>query len=134
MNLSKWGLLCLLPMPACAEWVVDEFNCVRCYMETSFEAKVPVSISYSYPILNGHSLLIEHVNHQLHSEAENRFKTLQISESSSEEDWEDGCTFEFGLFPVYQTSHLVSIYGSDFQGRGCHGCTYYEGKKFLVER
>ncbi len=51
----------------------------------------------------------------------------------TEEIWDDGCTLSYQLVPVYQAANLISICGCDFQGRDCHGCTYYKGRNFWLK-
>jgi hypothetical protein len=101
-----------------------------CRREISFNTTIPVQIECSYPIFHGHGTLIDAVNLQIKTEAEGRFASF-FKEAISEDDlWEDECMLSYALAPVYQTPHLISIFGCAFQGRGSHGCTYYEGLTF----
>ncbi len=132
-------ILCLLPLmgfaeqegvPLCFEGIVSSRDCERHRKEASFETTGPVHVECSYPVFSGKGILIEQVNRQLKTEVEGRFNCFIQGEMCTEEVWEDGCTLSYELFPIYQAPNLISIYGCDFQGRGCHGCTYYEGKTF----
>lgn len=112
------------------EGMIHSFSCEQIRKEISFEMKVPIHVEYSYPIFFGKGALIEYVNKQIKTESEDRFDCLVKEEVFSEEVYDDDCLLSYNLFPVYQTPNLISILGCDFQGRGCHGCTYYEGKTF----
>ncbi len=101
-----------------------------CKKEVSFDVSGPVYVECSYPIFSGKGALIEQVNRRLKTEAEAHFDCFVQGEIFTEETWEDGVTLSYELLPVCQQPNLISIYGCDFQGRGCHGCTYYEGKTF----
>ena len=105
-------------------------SCERKMKEISFEATGPVHVESFYPVLPGEGVLIGHVNQKLKTEAEDHFDRSIQAEISSKEVWEDGCSLSYGLFPVYQSLNLISVYGCNFQGRGVHGCTHYEGKTF----
>src|SRR5579862_899149 len=136
--LKMFFVICFLPLVGFAEQngifsYFEEINSrsfKQSRKEVSFETTGPVHIEYSYPIFSGSGTLIKQVNIQVKAEVENRFNCYIQAEILTEEMWEDGCTLSYELFPVYQAPNLISIYGCDFQGRGCHGCTYYEGKSF----
>lgn len=117
-------------IPAELKEAIDSFPCERHSMEIFFETNVPVQVECAYPFLAGEDLLTEHVNQQLQQESKNRFDNYVKGELLSEEIWEEGNALMHEFFLAYRTQNLVSVYGSDFQGRGCHGCTYYEGKTF----
>ena len=138
-SLKFFLILCLLPLLSFAEQegilsyfegTVSSDSCKRNRKEISFETTGPVHIECSYPVFLGKGILIERVNQKLKTEAGDRFDRFIQEEISSKEVWEDGCTLIYGLFPVYQAHNLISTYGCNFQGRGIHGCTYYEGKTF----
>ena len=62
-----------------------------------------------YPIFFGKGVLIEHVNQDLKIEAEDRFDKFVKEERSSDAVWEEECFLSYDLFPVHQTSNLISI-------------------------
>jgi hypothetical protein len=137
--LSAVFFLCLLPVlgftaqrwiPEGFEGTVDPLNYQLEKRELSFEMRVPVHAKCSFPIFSGEGTLIELTNAQLKESAEARFENFVQGGFFSEDQWEDGYTLNYELFPIYQTTDLISIYGYDFQGRGDHACTYYEGKTF----
>jgi len=111
-------------------WELNSDSYERKTREISFQREGSVHIKCSYPILPGKGMLVEYVNLKLKAEAESRFDRLVQGEISSEEQWEDEYTLDYEFFPTYQVLNLISAYGCDFQGRGIHGCTYYEGKTF----
>jgi len=138
-SLKIFWTLCLLPLLSfaeqegilsCFEGRFSPHSCERKIKEVSFETIGPVHIECSYPVFLGKEAFIEHVNQKLKTEAEDHFNYFIQGEISSKEVWEDGCTLSYELFPVYRATNLISAYGCNFQGRGIHGCTYYEGKTF----
>ena len=137
--LKVFGILYFLPILSFAEQdgILPYFegelslhSCERKMKEVSFETIGPVHIECSYPVFLGKEAFIEQVNQKLKTEAEDHFDRFIQGEISSKEIWEDGCTLSYELFPVYRASNLISACGCNFQGRGIHGCTYYEGKTF----
>lgn len=98
--------------------------------EISFGTKIPVHVEYSYPIFSGKGTLIEYVNRELETEAEDRFNNFVKEELYAEEVEEDEISVVCSFSPRYQTSNLISIGGFTSQIRGSRGCTYYEGKTF----
>jgi hypothetical protein len=118
-----WGTLA-------PEGLINPSSYEQCRKEVSFDTTVPVHVECSYPIFSGKSTFIEQVNLQLKTEAEGHFDCFVQEEMSAEEMWEDGCTLSCEFLPVYQAPNLVSVFGCNFEGRGCHGCTYYEGKTY----
>lgn len=132
-------IVCLIPISLFAEnswifWGLDEaiasFDCERRSMAITFETQQPVSIECSYPILAEQGRLIEIVNQKLESEAKKWFDRIVQEERSSNEIWEEEYGVSYELFPVFFQPDLISIFGSEFQGRGGHGCSYYEGKTY----
>jgi hypothetical protein len=117
-------------IPSGLEETIHSVDCKRQEKEISFETKIPIHVECSYPVFAGNSTLIEYVNSQLKKTAEDYFDSSVRDSISSEEEWEDGCSLSYQLFPVHVTSNLISIYGYDFQSRDIHGCTYYIGKNF----
>ncbi len=114
------------------EWI-DQANFPdyeSCKKEIFFKTTIPVQVECSYPIFRGRGTLTDVVNLQIKTEAEGRFASF-CKEGISEDDLgEDACLLSYDLVPVYQTPHLISIFGCIFQGRGSHGCSYYEGLTF----
>ncbi len=105
-----------------------------CKREISFKKTIPVQVECSYPIFHGHGRLIDSVNRQVKTEAIDRFTSF-CKEAILEDDLcEDECMFSYALVPVYQTPHLISIFGCTFQGGGARGCNYYEGQTFWQRR
>ncbi len=133
--LKMFWTLCLLPLACFAEqeWVPSDLeilDCERKKHEVFLETTCPVHVECSYPIFSGQGVLKEYVNQQLQTVAEERFNCFVQEEVASEEIWDDECTISYDLFPVYQSPSLISVFGSNFQGKGSHGCTYYEGNNF----
>lgn len=133
------GFLWLLPLtgfaeqdrtPSSLEEMINSFNCERCRKEISFKTNVPVDVECAYPVFSGKGAFVEYVNKQLKKDAEDRFVDFICGEISAEDVWDEGYALSYDLSPVYQTSNLVSVFGCNFQGRGGHGCSYYEGKTF----
>ncbi len=129
-------VLFLLPLLAFsdAEWTplplqeaINSFSCEGYKKETSFGN---VTIQCSSPILDGKSPLIAYVNQQMKTATEDHFNFFTTQANSLDHIEEDGPEFSYALFPVYQTSNLISIYGYAFQVRYSHGSISYEGKTY----
>jgi hypothetical protein len=105
-----------------------------CKREVSINKAIPIQVECSYPIFHGHGMLIDAVNLQIKTEAEERFTSFCKEEVLLDDLWEDKCMLSYELIPVYQTPQLISIFGCTFEGRGSHGCSYYEGQTFWKRR
>ena len=119
-------------IPSTLQEEIDSFDTERKYMEVSFHTQMPVHVRCEYALFPGQSKLVHRVNQEIQDYVAIRFNGFVQDEIYSQEKWEDECSLMYELFPVYQASNLISMYGVDYQGRGCHGCTYYEGKTFWL--
>lgn len=120
-------------IPSDLQEEINSFSSERKSMEVSFQTQMPVHVRCGYALFPGQSKLVEYVNQEVQDLVAIRFNGFLQDEIHSQEEWEDGTSLTYELFPVYQTPNLISIYGVDYQGRGCHGCTYYEGKTFWLK-
>jgi hypothetical protein len=109
------------------EMVSSKSDYELCVKEISCHQIVPINVECSYPNFKGSGVLIDYVNNQLKSEAENWLDCFLKEELCWDEDER---TLGYSLLPAYQAADLISIYGAEFQGIGCRGCTYYQGLTF----
>jgi hypothetical protein len=115
----KWLFLCLLPLFNLSLQELDFLNHDRYKYELCNQ-----TLEWSYPVFSGTGSMIEYANGQLKTDIKNWL------DSCANFSDEEPHTLSYRLFPTYQSPNLISVYGSNFQGGGGHGCTYYEGKTF----
>ena len=109
---------------------IDRFKCEQHSMETTIETQQLVSVTSTYPILAERGALAEYVHQRLEYDAKNWFDRLVQEERNSEEIWDEDYGVSYLISPIYLCSNLISIFGSESQSRGAHGCAVYEGKTF----
>ena len=131
-------LLCLIPTLIFGEVLpgleVDSQVFENQRLAVEFETTAPVSVECVYPRLRGDTPLIRYVNASLEAIASQAFVDFVDSERSSREilDPDFGpCILDYRLAPVCCLPTLISICGSEYQGRCCpHGWTHYIGKTY----
>ena len=139
--MTKVILFLWIPMCFFGDWIfwgLEEamagFDEERRSIEISFETQQPVSVECVYPVFSEQGSLVEYVNQALTHEATCWFDRIVQKERASKEGWEEGYGLYYELSPVYYHPWLISIFGSEYQGRGAHGRSYYKCKTFWQKK